>query len=85
MKAFGRIAVGALFIFVCGVVTGIYVIQDRSQLPLVQSASAQQPRSQPPRISPTKAVADRDVYFPGTEDLKPDEMRVTALGTGMPS
>ncbi|MFA0809973.1 guanitoxin biosynthesis MBL fold metallo-hydrolase GntH [Microbulbifer epialgicus] len=27
----------------------------------------------------------RDVYFPGTEELKDDEMRVTACGTGMPS
>ena len=26
-----------------------------------------------------------DVYYPGTEDLGPDEMRVVALGTGMPS
>ena len=31
-----------------------------------------------------KAIANRDPYFPGTEDLDPDEMRVTALGTGMP-
>jgi ribonuclease Z len=35
--------------------------------------------------SPTKAVAERDVYYPGTEDLAPDEMRVTACGTGMPN
>jgi len=35
--------------------------------------------------SPTKAVTDRDVYYPGTEDLKRDEMRIVALGTGMPS
>lgn len=26
----------------------------------------------------------RDYYFPNTEDLAPDEMRVTALGTGRP-
>jgi len=26
----------------------------------------------------------RDAYFPGTEELAPDEMRITALGTGMP-
>ncbi|MDP6553528.1 MAG: guanitoxin biosynthesis MBL fold metallo-hydrolase GntH [Pirellulaceae bacterium] len=80
-----RIAVGVLFIFVCGMLTGIFVIQDRSQTPLIKSASAQQRGSQPSRISPTKALADRDIYFPGTEDLKPDEMRITALGTGMPS
>jgi ribonuclease Z len=30
-------------------------------------------------------LAERDVYYPGTEDLAPDEMRVTACGTGMPN
>jgi ribonuclease Z len=35
--------------------------------------------------SPTGTVPDRDVYYPGTEELKPDEMRIVALGTGMPS
>jgi ribonuclease Z len=37
--------------------------------------------------SPTKAIpaSELDVYYPGTEDLQPDEMRVVALGTGMPS
>ena len=41
--------------------------------------------SDAPSASPTGALADRDVYFPGTEDLAPDEMRVTACGTGMPN
>ena len=36
-------------------------------------------------FSPTKAKADRNVYYPATEDLAPDEMRIVALGTGMPS
>ena len=35
--------------------------------------------------SPTTALSDRDVYYPGSEDLAPDEMRGVALGTGMPS
>ena len=35
--------------------------------------------------SSTKAMSDRDVYYPATEDLKPDEMRVVACGTGMPN
>ena len=26
-----------------------------------------------------------DVYYPGTEELGPNEMRVVALGTGMPN
>ena len=36
-------------------------------------------------VSPVKALQDREVYYPGTEDLAPDEMRVTACGTGMPN
>jgi ribonuclease Z len=36
-------------------------------------------------VSPTKARSDLDVYFPNTEDLSPDEMRVIACGTGMPT
>ncbi|TDJ42868.1 MAG: hypothetical protein E2O50_05720 [Gammaproteobacteria bacterium] len=36
-------------------------------------------------ISPTAALDNRDVYYPGTEALAPDEMRIVALGTGMPS
>ena len=38
-----------------------------------------------PASSPVKALAEQDVFFPGTEDLGPDEMRVTACGTGMPN
>ena len=35
--------------------------------------------------SANKTSGARDVYYPGTEDLAPDEMRVVALGTGMPT
>ena len=35
--------------------------------------------------SPVKQIEDRDVYYPGTEDLGPHEMRVVALGTGQPT
>ncbi|MHC4849785.1 MAG: guanitoxin biosynthesis MBL fold metallo-hydrolase GntH [Planctomycetota bacterium] len=34
--------------------------------------------------SPVAATADRDVYYPGTEDLGPNEMRVICCGSGMP-
>ncbi len=37
------------------------------------------------KVSPVKPLSDRDVYYPGTEALGPDEMRVIACGTGMPS
>ncbi|MEE9159170.1 MAG: guanitoxin biosynthesis MBL fold metallo-hydrolase GntH, partial [Gammaproteobacteria bacterium] len=35
--------------------------------------------------SPVKALAGREVYYPGSEDLAADEMRVIACGTGMPN
>jgi ribonuclease Z len=35
--------------------------------------------------SPTGEAPDRYVYYPGTEELKPDEIRIVAAGTGMPS
>ena len=35
--------------------------------------------------SPTVAAPDRYVYYPGTEPLGPNEMRVVALGTGQPT
>jgi len=35
--------------------------------------------------SPTARLSDLDVYYPGTEDLNADEMRVIACGTGMPN
>jgi ribonuclease Z len=38
----------------------------------------------PPKLSPVKA-RPRDSYFPNSEDLGPDEMRVIACGTGMPT
>ena len=36
------------------------------------------------KSSPVKPVANRGVYYPGTEELKPDEMRVICIGSGMP-
>ena len=35
-------------------------------------------------ISPVGVVAARDVYYPGSEALEPDEMRIVACGTGHP-
>ena len=36
-------------------------------------------------VLPSKDATHRDVYYPGTEALGPDEMRVVACGTGQPS
>jgi len=38
----------------------------------------------PPKVSPVKARG-RDFYAPNSEDLAPDEMRLIACGTGMPT
>lgn len=35
--------------------------------------------------SPTGTAPDRYVYYPGTEELGRNEMRVVACGTGMPA
>ena len=40
--------------------------------------------SEQAEVSPTKA-RERDTYYPNSEDLKPDEMRIIACGTGMPT
>lgn len=50
--------------------------------PLISTAQAEEKVE----ISPTM-VRDRErgVYYPNTEDLAPDEMRVIACGTGMPT
>ncbi len=42
---------------------------------------AQAASSEAAPVSPTEARA-RDVYYPNSEDLAPDEMRVIACGTG---
>jgi ribonuclease Z len=36
-------------------------------------------------VSPVMARGDRLTYYPNTEDLAPDEMRIISCGTGMPN
>ena len=38
----------------------------------------------PVEWSPTKPYPEHHVYYPGTEELKADEMRVIVCGSGMP-
>ena len=75
------------FAFIAGVasvfaVAGILVTSNNeaeAQSGLMAAASGAVVRT------PTGVVADPDIYYPGTEALDPDEMRIVALGTGMPS
>ncbi|MHC4947661.1 MAG: guanitoxin biosynthesis MBL fold metallo-hydrolase GntH [Planctomycetota bacterium] len=73
------IVVVMLFVAACAYVQG------RSDERRGASGPAAHAQSGAPAASPVKALADRDVYYPGTEDLAPDEMRVVACGTGMPN
>ena len=50
-----------------------------------QDAAVSDDAASAPAISPVKARSERDTYYPNTEDLAPDEMRVVACGTGMPT
>ncbi len=70
------IAISALAL---GVAMGLYLAT--AKLPLVSTTQAQES----PNLSPVTALVERDAYFPGSEDLAPDEMRVIACGTGMPN
>jgi len=65
------------FIAAVGVAAGLSLAAGTSWLSTAQAEEAA-------KLSPTKARA-RDTYYPNTEDLAPDEMRVIACGTGMPT
>lgn len=54
-------------------------------LSVIMAGAPLQLAAQNQSISPTKARDYRDVYYPNTEDLAADEMRVIACGTGMPT
>jgi ribonuclease Z len=63
--------------------------EQRSQVSAAQnqsSSSAENATVSPNAgaLSPTKPNPNRDVYYPGTEELKPDEIRIICLGSGMP-
>jgi ribonuclease Z len=52
---------------------------------LTPSAQAQDAANEEePLVSPTKA-RERDTYYPNSENLGADEMRIVACGTGMPT
>ena len=74
--------VGIATTFALGIAVGAYLATSESSL--VPSAVAQEAGNSKPMLSPVKARPS-DVYYPNTEDLAPDEMRVIACGTGMPT
>ena len=60
------------------------VTESTAAAPVSEPRTVTAPQA-PPRSSPVKAIGSRDVYYPGTEDLGPNEMRIVACGTGMPN
>ena len=76
-----RIPGAAALIFV-GVAIGVYVAQDGGEMPsIVTTTQAAGGKVE----SPTAAAPDRYVYYPGTEELKKDEIRIVCCGSGMPA
>ena len=86
MKTLKRIVIGTSIMLA---VTIVYVwghSQGQTGKPLSFSpvAFAQDSPVQVGDVSPVTA-REREVYYPNSEDLAPDEMRVIACGTGMPT
>jgi ribonuclease Z len=79
MKRVNRIIVAT---FATGVALGAYLAASDSSL--IPTAVAKTADTAKPMASPTAARA-RDFYAPNSEALKPDEMRLIACGTGMPT
>jgi ribonuclease Z len=80
-----RSTIAVTGLIVAAVMAGTYLMgrsDERAGRPfsLVRLAQA----ADAPTLSPTKARA-RDFYAPNSEDLGPDEMRLIACGTGMPT
>ena len=70
-----------------GIVAGVFAVGLLLGRVGVRSESvtlANNETAQTDELSPVKA-RPRDVYYPNSEDLRPDEMRIIACGTGMPT
>jgi ribonuclease Z len=84
-KSQRKLLLGALVLFAAGIATGLYFADMNGGFSLLQSAQAQEAADkEEPLVSPTKA-RERDTYYPNSEDLGADEMRIIACGTGMPT
>ncbi len=75
-------AVAAITLLVLGIAIGVRLQDDAFDgVDLVSRAEAAGGRV----TSPIGTAPNRYVYYPGTEALEPDEIRIVACGTGMPS
>jgi len=75
--------IGILGIFAFGAAAGIWAVT-ADKLVGVDEAQAQDSPGTVAEVSPTQP-GEREFYAPNSEALAPDEMRVIACGTGMPT
>jgi ribonuclease Z len=89
-KLIGVVAVVA-FIAAAGYMLGVYSEQTGTVVSLTQEAQAvggameKEKMTRQYMTDPNGTVSNRFFYHPGTEALGPEEVRVTACGTGMPA
>jgi ribonuclease Z len=69
-------------VFLMGIFVGGYLVTEG--ISIVSPSIAQESEGTKPPVSPVSA-RERDYYVPNSETLDPDEMRVIACGTGMPT
>ncbi len=74
----------ATLLVAVGIGIGLFLARSDQSLPVLSNALAQE-RQQTSSASTNGAQPQREVYYPGTEPLAPNEMRVVACGTGMPN
>jgi ribonuclease Z len=74
-----------LFAFAAGILVTASVLVTIADAQLSAAQATTQHESGPVEWSPTEPYPEHDVYYPGTEALAADEMRVIACGTGMPT
>ena len=82
MSQHRRATIAITGIVLAGLVAAAYFLgrsDERAGRPFSLANPAQ--AADAPIISPVRA-RPRDAYFPNSEDLRPDEMRVIACGTG---
>jgi len=77
--------IGSLFLLSLAVIAayigGIYQGRTGSEISLTKKAQA----AGGTVTGPNTVAPDRYVYYPGTEELAKDEIRVIACGTGLPA
>ena len=79
----GRLTAVLAVVFVAGLTVGLYLANHEVSLPIPSALAAQSGQGEP-MVSPVDP-RERDFYTPNSEALAPDEIRIIACGTGMPT